>query len=1070
MTEMMNSQMKKLTKIRLINWHYFTDETIDVRGSVLFSGENASGKSTILDAIQLVLTTNSTRFNPAANERSKRKLNGYVRCKTGEEGNTYIRNTGAVISYVALEFYEESKNNYFVIGVKLDSPDVESEIIKKWFTVEGPMGSLSFVVNGKPAMDKEFTQNGKRVQFETQVSRAKENFKVRLGRLDDNFGEMIIKSMAFRPMDKVKDFINNFILPKNVIHTETLQENIRNLRELQNLINDVKKQIGQLHAILGKADEIEQKEYDIRVIDILIKIAKLEDLKQKVGSLKQKISSDQAALNNHRQKHTQLLEELNSARNKEKELEFALSTNECGRMIEKLKENVRALNVELGKAENDVSDYKTQLRCLSEALDSINSDRISVNILKSLNYSSEEKIDALEKMKTSLLDSKKAAYTSGSQAQIREDSLSKQARELENKISELRKNRLVYNDNTTTLLKAINEEFAARRIDSHARVFADLLEIELPEWQMAVEGYLNTQRFHIIVNPEYYDIASSVYDRLKKSIHTVGLVNTEKLIKEKTEDISGTLAEAVSSENRYARAYANYVLGRVIRCDTVLELKQHQTAITKTCMKYQGHVLSKINESIYRDPFIGKAAHQIQLQNAEHELDEIRKELETIATAKKKYQVIIDAVERCNFDRIASLVSSQEERLKIKARLEKEEKDLEEARNNPSFVDLSLRLSSAETAVKELQQKVDQIKNDISKKEFEISSEQRDCHTYTDAAESDQSEIDRIAGLEHSAYSDAFNRYQENVRTKDSQTIADNYSPRRQTLQNQRDRIEKDMIALQARFKDGDYGEGMEVIESYRSDLNKLEKSDLVSYEDKLTTIQQECEIEFRENFLAKLRENIEKAEMTFSQLNRSLKGIYYGSDSYKFELSANKQKQSLYDMITSDVNVAGENLFSSSFEEKYHEEMEDLFSKLTDENLNDTSTVDELTDYRSYLDYDIQVISKEGRIQKFSKTYAEKSGGETQTPYYVAIAASFSQMYSGRETARIIMLDEAFNNMDEDRIASMMEFFKKENFQVILAAPSARMDIIGEYVDSVYLTIRHGDTSIVEEYFYEEI
>ena len=49
-----------------------------------------------------------------------------------------------------------------------------------------------------------------------------------------------------------------------------------------------------------------------------------------------------------------------------------------------------------------------------------------------------------------------------------------------------------------------------------------------------------------------------------------------------------------------------------------------------------------------------------------------------------------------------------------------------------------------------------------------------------------------------------------------------------------------------------------------------------------------------------------------------------------------------------------------------------------------------------------------------------EKSGGETQTPYYVAIAASFAQMYSGRETVRILMLDEAFNNMDEDRIESM--------------------------------------------------
>ena len=95
---MTNQQMKILTKIRLINWHYFVDETIRINGSVLFSGENASGKSTILDAIQFVLTANASHFNPAANEKSKRDLRGYVRCKTGEEGNTYVRNSGAVIS------------------------------------------------------------------------------------------------------------------------------------------------------------------------------------------------------------------------------------------------------------------------------------------------------------------------------------------------------------------------------------------------------------------------------------------------------------------------------------------------------------------------------------------------------------------------------------------------------------------------------------------------------------------------------------------------------------------------------------------------------------------------------------------------------------------------------------------------------------------------------------------------------------------------------------------------------------------------------------------------------------
>lgn len=42
--------------------------------------------------------------------------------------------------------------------------------------------------------------------------------------------------------------------------------------------------------------------------------------------------------------------------------------------------------------------------------------------------------------------------------------------------------------------------------------------------------------------------------------------------------------------------------------------------------------------------------------------------------------------------------------------------------------------------------------------------------------------------------------------------------------------------------------------------------------------------------------------------------------------------------------------------------------------------------------------------------------------------------------------------------------------YSLILAAPPARMEIIGEHVDSIYLTIHKGNTSTVEENSYEAI
>ena len=101
--------------------YYFGYETFPFnQGSVLISGENAAGKSTVLDAIQMVLTGNSTKFNKAANENSDRDLKSYVRCKIDTTEKTYLRE-GNVISNIALEFYEEKENRWFVIGVHITS-------------------------------------------------------------------------------------------------------------------------------------------------------------------------------------------------------------------------------------------------------------------------------------------------------------------------------------------------------------------------------------------------------------------------------------------------------------------------------------------------------------------------------------------------------------------------------------------------------------------------------------------------------------------------------------------------------------------------------------------------------------------------------------------------------------------------------------------------------------------------------------------------------------------------------------------------------------------------------------
>lgn len=65
--------MKLLTRMQLINWHYFSNEIIRFREINFLTGANSAGKSTIIDALQAALMgeTRSSRFNRAAGKSRK---------------------------------------------------------------------------------------------------------------------------------------------------------------------------------------------------------------------------------------------------------------------------------------------------------------------------------------------------------------------------------------------------------------------------------------------------------------------------------------------------------------------------------------------------------------------------------------------------------------------------------------------------------------------------------------------------------------------------------------------------------------------------------------------------------------------------------------------------------------------------------------------------------------------------------------------------------------------------------------------------------------------------------------
>ena len=811
----MQQTKKILTKLRLINWHYFADETITLKNTNLFSGENGAGKSTILDAIQLVLTTNSRKFNQAANAESRRTLKGYVRGKTGEEGSEYIR-TGAVISYIALEVYEESRQRYFVLGVKMDSPDSESDIRKKWFCEEGTLDGLTFKVNNKPATDDQFRNGSKKVQTITQATEAKDRFLKRLGSLQyTSFGDLLAKSIAFKPMNNVKSFVSQYILPEKAINTDDLRENIRQLQEMRGIVDAIRKQVQDLEQIRKTYQTIQEIDNRIFVIDLLLKIAECEKEKATAAQRETQRSTEQQNLTVYEQTRSRLEGEFDAQNKLYLEVCTALNSGETARMIQQIQNDLDSKAKERSHCEEEIKSLKKQLTRLRNALRLIaKSGSVSAEDFAALEREempAERRNSVVTELEQICRNAEDETQSSLIDLTGKCNVLNDTLKTLSDEIKKLEQNQITYDKNVTALKVAIEQEFTARGIRSDVHILADLLEVTDPRWQNAVEGYLNTQRFHIIVEPKYYDIAAAVYDKQKSRIHTAAIVNTAKLnLDAQTE--SSSLANVVSSENRYVQAYVEYLLGRVTMCENVSELKAHSIAITPDCMLYQGHALRKINPAIYKLPFIGKYALQEQLRIKREEYEVKFAQKTEMDTKISDCQTRLNAIRNCNFEMLKSVLAAPLTMQAITDDICRLKQQLVEAQHDPTYIELQIKAEAMDKELKNKRVDLDTIKSKITLTESQIQQLASEILAIKERIEEMQEELRKLAYGNDAALADAQQKYAEHQKTKSAGTIFSNYQPRSQTLLNQRSEAINKLIIQQMQYKENELGTGTEMM------------------------------------------------------------------------------------------------------------------------------------------------------------------------------------------------------------------------------------------------------------------
>ena len=1084
--------MKRLRKIRLINWHRFENETIDVADSVLISGENGAGKSTILDAVQFVVTGSKANFNKAAHEKGKRTLNTYIRCKTGREDRPYER-IGELSAHIALEFYDDAKKKPFIIGTVMDSASVEKEPNVIWYQIENRELSDNLFLSGKQVKSISVfraTNRGIRT-FAPTIREAQKMILSRFGRIESKFFALIPKALAFKPIHDIKDFVYSYVLDEKEVNIDILRENVRSYQDLLKMLEDVKNRISQLEAISAKEQSVENCIRRDRVQEYFIARADLDISKGVISSLKKEVSRTEAGREKLWKDQKNLRSEIDDKEDLLRNLDLELNSDigyQAFRDLEKQERNLKEL---LAEDRRGVDSLKRSVR---SALDNVgqllkrkgmsaDSDgrkpedclyeyRRNLEILWDANDTT-----ALNNSLEDVLAYKKNSHgqvigrMAGIQIELKNNE-DKRA-ETEAQIRELEAKRLVYPDAVRLLQSEIRSEFRKVGRTSSVRILCELLSITDASWQNAVEGYLNTQRFHLLVNPGDFDLALSVYDRLRreKKAYGVGLINAAKLEPYDTAP-KGSLAEVVTSGNVYARRYINMLLGKVHRCDSYQELKKYNVSITRECMRYQNHVVSAIKPEIYRTPYIGAEAYKIQLEMKREELKAIRAAIhgmEEEIRSLKSYIPLLDT----DYDiQIKYGLSALENQRKHKAELEKCRANMRDLEVNQNVLQKRIRLE----AMKKEKQRLDE-------KNMELSRRIGSCEQKID----DLKFRIREAGAEFDKKTEAVHElfvklgdtaetcerdYSERSKNTDSGQFKANYEKNRKANQTIREKAEEEMIRLMRVYKaEHDFGapESLAGYPDFLAEYDKLKNSQLLEYEDKVYRARSAAEEEFREQFLSRLQENIRQAQNEFKDLNKSLKEIHFSREQYEFQYFPRKEHKKYYNMIMDDFNVMeGNSIFSGAFSENHREVIEELFEKLTIDDEQSAKTLQEYTDYRTYMDYDIKITSDDGTYMYYSKVSREKSGGETQTPFYITIAASFMQLYKGAiggDSVGLIMMDEAFNNMDDARIDGVLSFINNSNLQLIVSAPPEKIQYIAPSVDQVLLVLQDGEHSYVEDF-----
>jgi hypothetical protein len=1112
--------MMELRHVTMVNWHLFDVEDIEIRGNVGVLGENRSGKSTILDLAQVVLTGANRQFlrlNSVAGDKggnrggSKRSVVDYCLGALGEDE----RRRNEARTYIALGFADtEGLRPPVTIGMAIEA--------RKSETNETVLGR--FVLVGKILTSAEFIEVREQGRFPAQWDDVRARIVAAVGEANfvnhrDHAGryvreymrhlvphasfiseqnaaslqKAIVNAMTMNHDQTATEFVRKYVLEDNPIRVRELRESIQTYRNINDTIRRMRERLEALKAIRAILTELEtmfEQRYREHWIakrgDWLAARATNRELRRKHAL--------EAAQRDAAGKELAFIDEDLAAIDKEIErLNVAVAEHD-------MKTGRHALTLSLTMAADaagrNAAVFRTRLewirklQCLC-TMQGLGFDEHVGAIAALVSAARDAAVarlpDELAAAEAAVLD---VATTLLDRLDDARRKLFREEGDQREGLARLRERLRRHADGHHSAHLSETTVMLCRRLRQGGmapRVLCDLVEVAKDEWIAAAEGLLGRDREAVFVDRPHVAQATMLFKEGGREFRGAALVSLNKLDEYRSPPQNGTFPTIFRSADPDAMAFIMRRHGSVRLSETLTEFNAPGRAIMKDGLYDDGLVRTHraVEPSDYK---IGKAAQaqallglREQAEDLELLLQETRRRSTDLDGAHRALQSLVEnrhatvksiadahataIAERTETEaRIAALDGAGDGGLREKRRVQADLKRLRGAE----------RKKQQETSTRHAGQAI-ALASKLAEGENVPGSNSNVKATWSIYGKI-LDQYDRRSG--RSAYRTRLDRRAHKSDAERHRGIATDAAEAVKAANEARVGIER-----RAREALGEYfntnmvssrvGTESPLLTEVRPWADELihdiETNELRHYERQARDAAEKAATLLRGEFINALTSRIGKMERDIQALNRSLNDHPFHNERYSFHRTQEAEFQPILKIIeigrtapeALDMLFRG-NEMPADF--PYKDTIAELEALLEDPQKDFTR----FEDYKNFYTFEIHmqdVIT--GRTTRWETRRGTGSGAEQQVPIYVAIGASLASVYASAERrpgqpAGIApaIFDEAFSKMDGKNQRQMMSFYKALGLQIVIAAPYEKRVSVLEHMDTIVEVDRIGERS----------